>query len=383
LGGVPLAHADTPHSAPGPDQAGASKRTALLDFSSIARLRAVAPALHRAIRHWTAAERGMAVFVVRRLLQSAAVLVLMSMLVFLGVFAIGNPVDILIAPEASPADRARAIADLGLDRPIWAQYWSFVEALWQGDFGRSFVYRVPAVDLILQRLPATLELAMAALILSVAIGIPLGLWAGLRPDSFAGQAIMAGSILGFSLPTFWIGLMLILTFSVTLGWLPSTGRGDTATVFGVPFSFLTLDGLSHLAMPAVNLALFNIALVIRLTRAGMREVLPADYIRYAHAKGLSERRVLMVHALKNIMIPLITVLGLEFGSLLAFAIVTETIFAWPGMGKLIIDSIYVLDRPVIVAYLMLIVVIFIVINMAVDLLYAALDPRIRLADAEA
>ena len=221
--------------------------------------------------------------------------------------------------------------------------------LTQGEFGTSFIYRISALELILQRLPATLELAVAAMLISLVVGIPLGLWAGLKPDSFAGQAIMAGSILGFSLPTFWIGLMLILTFAVTLGWLPSTGRGPTAALLGVRFSFLTVDGLRHLAMPSFNLALFNLALVIRLTRAGMREVMPSDYIRYAQAKGLSERRVVLVHALRNILIPLVTVVGLEFGSLVAFAIVTESIFSWPGTGKLIIDSIYVLDRPVIVA----------------------------------
>ncbi len=323
----------------------------------------------------------MAVFIVRRLLQSVAVLVLMSMIVFIGVFAIGNPVDIMIPPEASPDDRERAMIALGFDRPLWEQYGKFVAGLARGEFGTSFVYRTSALALILQRLPATLELAAAAMLLSVGLGIPLGLWAGLKPDSFAGQTIMAGSILGFSLPTFWIGLMLILTFSVTLGWLPSTGRGPTVAVLGVKFSFLTLDGLRHLAMPAINLALFNIALVIRLTRAGMREVMPSDYVRYAQAKGLSESRVVLVHALRNILIPLVTVLGLEFGSLVAFAIVTESIFSWPGTGKLIIDSIYVLDRPVIVAYLLIIVVLFIIINMIVDLLYAAIDPRIRLSEA--
>jgi peptide/nickel transport system permease protein len=216
----------------------------------------------------------------------------------------------------------------------------------------------------------------------VILGIPLGLYAGLRPNSIGGKAIMGASILGFSLPTFWVGLMLIMVFAVQLGWLPSTGRGQTETLFGVPWSFLTRDGLAHMAMPATNLALGNIALVLRLTRAGVRETLPMDYIKFARAKGLSPARVLAVHVMKNILIPIVTVIGLEFGSIIAFAVVTESVFAWPGMGKLIIDSINVLDRPVIVAYLMMIVFLFIAINLIVDLLYTVLDPRVRLETRE-
>lgn len=323
----------------------------------------------------------MAVFLVRRLLQSAFVLFAMSILVFVGVFAIGNPVDIMIAPEATQADRARIIASLGLDRPLWEQYLGFLQNLFVGDLGHSFVFKIPAIQLILQRLPATLELAVSAMVLSIVVGLPLGIVAGMKPDGFVGRTIMAGSILGFSLPTFWVGLILIMVFAVHLGWLPSTGRGETAALFGVQWSFLTRDGLAHLLLPALNLALFKISLVIRLTRAGLRDTLPTDYIRYAHAKGLTERRVVFVHAFKNILIPLVTVLGLEFGSVVAFAIVTETIFAWPGTGKLIIESINSLDRPVMVAYLLVIVVIFILINLAVDLVYSVLDPRIRLGGA--
>jgi peptide/nickel transport system permease protein len=226
-----------------------------------------------------------------------------------------------------------------------------------------------------------MELAVSAMLLSVLLGIPLGLLAGLKPGSLAGKAIMTISVLGFSLPTFWVGLMLIMVFAVKLGWLPSSGRGETVDVFGVPLSFLTWDGLQHLLLPALNLALFNIALVIRLTRAGAQEALQQDYVRFARAKGLSNGRIIGVHVLKNILIPIVTVLALQFGSLIAFAIVTETVFAWPGMGKLIIDSIRVLDRPVIVAYLMLIVTLFIVINLVVDVLYSLLDPRVRLGDA--
>jgi peptide/nickel transport system permease protein len=219
------------------------------------------------------------------------------------------------------------------------------------------------------------------MLLSVGLGIPLGLLAGLKPRSLAGKTIMTVSVLGFSLPTFWVGLMLIMVFAVKLGWLPSSGRGETVDVLGVPLSFLTWDGLQHLLLPSLNLALFNIALVIRLTRAGAQEALQQDYVRFARAKGLSNSRIIGVHVLKNILIPIVTVLALQFGSLIAFAIVTETVFAWPGMGKLIIDSIRVLDRPVIVAYLMLIVTLFIVINLVVDVLYSLLDPRVRLGDA--
>jgi peptide/nickel transport system permease protein len=219
------------------------------------------------------------------------------------------------------------------------------------------------------------------MVMAIVLGLPLGLWAGLKPDSVAAKTIMAGSILGFSLPTFWVGLMLIMVFSVWLGWLPPTGRGETVSVLGIDVSFLTWDGLRHLFMPALNLALFKLALLIRLTRAGTREAMLQDYVRFARAKGVPERRVVGVHVLKNILIPIVTVIGLEFGSVVAFAVVTETIFAWPGMGKLLIDSINVLDRPVIVAYLLVIVVLFVLINLVVDLLYTALDPRVRLKGA--
>src|SRR6185369_10574903 len=230
----------------------------------------------------------------------------------------------------------------------------------------------------LERMPATMELASAAMLIAIVPGIPLGLWAGLRPNGVAGRTIMAGSILGFSLPTFWVGLMLIMVFSVMLGWLPSNGRGETTLLFGfLPVSFLSVDGLKHLLMPATNLAL-----LIRLTRAGAHEALLQDYVKFARAKGLTNSRVIGVHVLRNILIPIVTVIGLQFGALIGFAIVTESVFAWPGMGKLLIDSIGVLDRPVIVAYLLVIVTFFIVINLLVDVLYSVLDPRIRLSDVK-
>jgi peptide/nickel transport system permease protein len=325
----------------------------------------------------------MIVFIIRRLLQSVAALLIMSVLIFVGVYAIGNPVDILINPQADQAEIARVTAALGLDQPLWVQYWDFLKNALTGNLGRSFAQNVPAMQLIFERMPATVELALCAMVIAVALGIPLGLVAGMRPDSWYSKTIMAGSILGFSLPTFWVGLVLIMVFSVMLGWLPSTGRGQTTLLFGVPVSFLNWDGLAHLAMPALNLALFKLSLLIRLTRAGTREAMLQDYVKFARAKGLPMRRVVLVHVLKNIMIPIVTVIGLEFGSVIAFAIVTETIFAWPGMGKLLIDSINLLDRPVIVAYLLVTVLMFIVINLAVDILYSALDPRVRLAEAKA
>jgi peptide/nickel transport system permease protein len=312
--------------------------------------------------------------------QSLVVLFAMSLIVFVGIYAIGNPVDVLINPQADQADIEAAIKGLGLDKPLWEQYWLFLRGAVAGDLGRSFAFNTPAIQLILERMPATMELAAGAMLIAIVLGVPLGLWAGLRPNSFAGRAIMAGSILGFSLPTFWVGLMLIMLFSVQLGWLPSNGRGPTTDLFGVPVSFLSWQGLSHLLLPATNLALFKLSLIIRLTRAGTREALLQDYVKFARAKGLSNTRVVGVHVLKNILIPIVTVIGLEFGSVIAFSVVTETVFAWPGMGKLLIDSINVLDRPVVVAYLLIIVTLFILINLVVDVLYSALDPRVRIAD---
>jgi len=318
----------------------------------------------------------------RRLLQALFVVLAMTVIVFIGVNVIGNPVDILIPPDADQAERLRVIAQLGLDKPLWQQYLSFLSGALHADFGKSFVFSEPALQVILQRMPATLELAICALLLAIVIGIPLGLYAGLKPDSIVAKVAMAGSILGFSLPGFWVGLLLIMVFAVQLGWLPSSGRGETRALLGIQWSFLTRDGLAHLVLPAFNLALFKVSLVMRLVRAGVREVLPQEYIKFARAKGLSERRVIFVHVLKNIMIPVVTVIGLEFGSTIAFSVVTESIFAWPGMGKLIIDSINMLDRPMIVAYLILIVFLFVTINLVVDLLYTVLDPRVRL-DSEA
>ena len=322
----------------------------------------------------------MTVYLVRRFGQSLLAIAAMAVLVFLGVYAIGNPVDILISPEATQAEIIATTQRLGLDKPLYEQFGIFVWNAFQGDLGVSFVYGRPALEIILERLPATMELAVFALILSVGIGVPLGVWAGLRPGGVAGRSIMAGSILGFSLPNFWQGMLLILIFAVLLGWLPAGGRGETVEFLGMQVSFLTLDGLEHMILPAINLALFKMSLIIRLARANTREVCLQDYVKFARAKGLSSRRVVLVHVLKNIMIPVVTIIGLELGSMVAFAIVTETVFAWPGMGKLLIDSINLLDRPLIVAYLMMTVLIIVTINLVVDVLYSMLDPRIRLSE---
>lgn len=316
-------------------------------------------------------------FVIQRFLQATVVMAAMSVIVFFGIYAIGNPVDIVIPPDATEEIRQEAIRRLGLDRPLIEQYWLFLSNLLQGDFGRSFVYNIPVLELIGGRLPATLELVLISVVTATVMGITLGIYAGYRPHSRVSRAIMAVSVLGFSVPSFWVGLILILTFAVSLGWLPAGGRGATVEIWGVRWSFVTLDGLGHIVLPAINLALFKLAMMIRLARAGTREIMLTDTIKFARAAGISEGVILRRHLLKLISIPIITVFGLELGSTLAFAVVTETIFSWPGVGKLIIDSIAVLDRPVMVAYLILTAFLFVTINFTVDLVFALIDPRIR------
>ncbi len=313
-------------------------------------------------------------FLLGRLAQAVLVVLAMSVLVFVGVYAIGNPIDVLIDPGASQAVRATLIRQYGLDLPLWEQYGRFLGNVARGDFGASFVFRIPVLPLILSRLPATLELTVTALVIATVVGVPLGVWAGYRPESGSSRAIMAFSVVGFSVPTFWVGLLLILFFSVEMRWLPSGGRGPVGTL---GLSVWTLQGWSHLALPALNLSLFKLGLLIRLVRAGTEEVMGSEHVRFARAQGLPERQVVGLHVLKNIGIPIVTVFGLEFGSTLAFAVVTETVFNWPGMGKLIIESITSLDRPVMVAYLILVVLLFVLINLFVELTYGLLDPRAR------
>lgn len=316
--------------------------------------------------------------IIRRLLQTAVVVLVMSALVFGGLYLIGDPVSMLASPEATDAERDLIRQNFGLDRPLWQQYAIFMSKAAHLDFGDSFLTGEPAMHLILERMPATLELATVAIVLSILIGVPLGVYAGLRPASLGGRTIMGGSVLGFSLPNFWVGLMLIMMFAVSLGWFPAGGRGPVHWFGPISLSIFSIDGWKSLILPAATIAVAKCALIIRVTRAATRECLPQDYIKFARAKGLSETRVLGVHLLKNIMIPIVTIGGLEYGQVIAFAVVTETVFSWPGMGKLLIDSIVTLDRPVVVAYLMLTVVFLALLNLVVDIAYTVLDPRVRL-----
>ena len=291
---------------------------------------------------------------------------------------VGDPVDMLVNPESLPDEIERVRRDFGLDQPVHIQYWKFLTGALSGDLGNSFIFGRPALSLITERFPATIELATCALFIAVIIGLPLGIYAGLNPNGLGARLIMGGSVLGISIPTFWLGLMMIIVFSVLLGWLPVSGRGDTAVFLGIESSIFTLDGLRHIIMPAINLSLFKISMVIRLTRAGVEEVMALDFIKFARARGLSSQRIIRSHLLPNILIPIITVLAIEFGTLIAFATVTESIFAWPGVGKLVIDAIVNLVRPIIVGFLLFVVTLFLVLNLIVDILYAALDPRVRL-----
>lgn len=314
---------------------------------------------------------------VRRLLQSAVVLLVMSLLAFVGIHVVGDPIHMLVSPTASQQEIEDATRVMGLDLPVYQQYLRFLDGALHGDLGTSFVFNRSALLLIIERVPATLELAVSALFISVLVGVPLGMAAGLKPQGLLHRLVMGISIMGIAVPTFWVGLILILVFSVNAGWFPSGGRGDTVQWLGLHLSFLTLDGLKHLFLPALTLSLFKIALVIRLTEAGTREVSQQEYVKFARAKGVSGARLMLRHIGPNVMIPVITAVGMEFAHLIAFSLVTESVFAWPGMGKLIIDSILHLDRPVVVAYLMVTLVIFVTINFIVDALYVVLDPRLR------
>ena len=325
----------------------------------------------------------MLAFIIRRLLQALLVMAVMSGLVFIGIYVVGDPVSMMASPEVTELERDAIRTNFGLDKPLLEQYAIFMShAVWL-DFGKSFLTGQSAMGLILERMPATLELAVVSMLLAGLVGVPLGIWAGLRPEALSTRGIMTGSVLGFSLPNFWVGLMLIMVFAVYLGWFPASGRGKTVMLGPLDISLFTLDGWSRIILPACTIALAKTALIIRVTRAATREALPMDYIKFARAKGLAWSRILRVHLLKNIMIPIVTVFGLEFGQVVAFAVVTETIFAWPGMGKLLLDSIITLDRPVVVAYLILIVFFLVMLNLVTDILYSVLDPRVRLQAAKA
>ena len=320
----------------------------------------------------------MLAFVIKRIIQSVLVLFVMSLIVFSMINLVGDPVDMLVNPESLPEEIDRVRKDFGLDQPVYVQYLKFLKGAVSGDLGNSFVFGRPALTLIAERFPATLELATSALIIAIMVGLPLGIYAGLNPEGLGARIIMGGSVIGISIPTFWLGLMMIIIFSVLLGWLPVSGRGDTGRFMGIESSIFTMDGLRHLVLPAINLSLFKVSMVIRLTRAGVEEVMSLDFIKFARARGLSSNRIVRSHLLPNILIPIITVLAIEFGTLIAFATVTESVFAWPGVGKLVIDAIVNLDRPIVVAYLLFVVTLFLILNFLVDIIYAALDPRVRL-----
>jgi len=314
----------------------------------------------------------------RRALQGAVVVAATSFLVFLGVYMLGNPIHVLASPDSPPEVIQRVTESLGLDRPLHEQYWRFVRNALQGDLGTSFVHGQPSLALIFNRLPATLELVLFALCIAIVVGTPLGLVAGYWPRHWSSQLISSFSVLGISVPAFWVGLMLIMLFSLEWGWLPSGGRGEAVVIGGIETSLATLDGLRHLLLPGLTLATLPLAVIVRLVRTGVREQRRMEYVRFGRAMGIHPAKILGRYILRNVLVPVVTVLGLLFGTLVAFAVVTETVFAWPGSGKLIIDSIKVSDRPVVIAYLLFVVVLFMVINTIVDVMTALVDPRVRL-----
>lgn len=319
----------------------------------------------------------MLAFTVKRIGQSAILVFLMSVIVFVGMYVIGDPVAVLAGEHFTEADRAALRSALGLDQPLPVQYLNFLARAAVGDFGSSYVYGRPVLELILQRVPATLEVVVMALAIGLLVGVPLGIYSGINRRAIQTKVISFVTTLGYSIPSFWQALVLIIVFAVWLQVLPASGRGATTPFLGVEWAFLNPDGLRHMLLPALNLAIFAVCLHARLARSGTQEVLYQDFMIYARAKGISRSRLIGRHLLRNILIPIVTITGLEFGGLIAFSTVTETIFSWPGIGKLLLDSIHHADRPVVVAYLILITLMFVTINFVVDILYALLDPRIR------
>lgn len=317
-------------------------------------------------------------YIIKRIAQAVLVLAVVSAVIFCLTTFIGDPVNMVVSEKASAETRELVRQQLGLDKPVPVQYGIFLKHVASGQFGYSYTYKAPVLGLILERFPATVEMVTVSIVLAIGIAIPLGVFAGAFPKRRMSRAIMASSLVGASLPTFFVGMMLILVFAVTLGWFPSSGRGPASVVMGVRLSLFEPGGIRYMILPALTLACSNLAMLIRLTRAGMMEIMRHDFIRFARAKGVSERDVMFKHALKNALIPVVTVFGMEIGALIAFTTVTETIFAWPGMGKLLMDSIYASDRPVIVVYLLLAAALFVVLNFAVDMLYTIIDPRIDL-----
>lgn len=316
-------------------------------------------------------------FILRRLAQSVIVLVSVAFIAFLLFQYVGDPVVFILGQDATPEQVREMRAALGLDQPFVVQFWHFLANAAQGEFGMSLRQGARVSTLIAERFPATLELAFVAALLALAVGIPMGVYAALRRGSFMSQVFMTISLLGVSLPTFLIGILLILVFAVTLGWFPSFGRGETLKLGWWTTGLLTAKGWHHITLPAVTLAIFQLTLIMRLVRAEMLEVLRTDYIKFARARGLSNRVIHFGHALKNTLVPVMTITGLQLGGLIAFAIITETVFQWPGMGLLFIQAVTFADIPVMAAYLCLTALIFVVINLVVDLLYFAVDPRLR------
>ncbi len=320
----------------------------------------------------------MFVFILRRLLQASVVMVSVAFIAFLLFQYVGDPVVFLLGQDARPDQIRQLRSDLGLDQPFFIQFWHFLTNAVQGEFGLSLRQGAKVSRLLGERFPATMELALIAAALSLLLGVPMGVYAALRRGTVMSQVLMTLSLLGVSLPTFLIGILLILVFTVGLGWFPSFGRGDTVQLGWWSTGLLSIDGWHHIVLPAVTLAVFQLALIMRLVRAEMLEVLRTDYIRFARARGLSNRVIHFGHALKNTLVPVITITGLQLGSLIAFAIITETVFQWPGMGLLFIQSVTFADIPVMAAYLCLIALIFVAINLLVDLLYFVVDPRLRM-----
>jgi peptide/nickel transport system permease protein len=316
-------------------------------------------------------------FILRRVLQSAVVLAVVAFIAFALFNYTGDPVTFMVGQDATVEEKAQLRRDIGLDQPAWVRFTRFVGNAVQGEFGRSLRQARKVSTLFQERLPATLELSFVAAALALVLGIPLGVYTALRRDSWGAHLLLAGSLIGVSLPSFLIGILLILVFAVHLGWLPSFGRGDTVAFGWWTTGLLTTSGLKSLILPAITLSLFQMTLIMRLVRAEMLEVLRADYIKFASARGLTDRAIHFRHALKNTLVPVITITGLQLGAIIAFAIITESVFQWPGMGLLFIQSVYFADVPVMAAYLCFIALVFVLINLIVDLLYYAVDPRLR------
>src|SRR3954470_13378440 len=324
----------------------------------------------------------MIAFVLRRLIQAAIVMVAVAFIAFMLFQYVGDPVVFLLGQDATPQQIAQLRRDLGLDQPFFVQFWHFLLNAAQGEFGLSLRQGAKVTRLLGERFPATLELALVAAVLAVVLGIPMGVYSALRRGSFMSQVFLTVSLLGVSLPTFLIGILLILVFAVLLGWAPSFGRGEVVKLGWWSSGLLTRDGWHHIVLPAITLAVFQLTLIMRLVRAEMLEVLRTDYIKFARARGLSDRAIHFGHALKNTLVPVMTITGLQLGGLIAFAIITETVFQWPGMGLLFIQAVTFADIPIMAAYLCLIALIFVAINLVVDLLYLAVDPRLRLSSAK-